>query len=949
MAVSGLPTQRPNAISAAANVQVDELLGELFDGVALHDKTLQAGAREAPQPMVRQLRALYKQCRPALADYRALTPGPEINRLLGRLVALLQGQQPAQDSAPSTASESAALITSLAAQRIRSSSDLRVQAADIRRIAGLAEAEMEYHYSERLAAQVLRNSHIPTLENDGSNALARLRTALAGFPYLDSYEQLVRAELRLLSLPVRARFLRASAQSCAASADINHGLRRLQAQLDQLAQQRGWRLQQHLGPGQRVALCGCGPLPITGLMLHILSGAKIILVDCDPRALEQARHLVQALQERAVISPTGVQLRHADAAELRFVHASEINPSRPLQRCELACDALMVASLIPEAAKQELFTRLREHCPSQPLPVIVRSARGLTAELAYEATNTAGLSDLSVPYCGELWPENQLDASCPEAPLLYAPATVINTSELYYRLPLPVRGRVLSLDSISSAIEIESAIHLLYQATAAGSDSKRAHQAGANHVDNTPRFAFSDRPAIGETTTGTIMSTQCRSATRSWVFFIDPIEGSSYPVTETGYALLYRAFQRLQAEDIELFVVYPDAELHEGVDEHGMPALRVTAHRLLRFFAEPYTHYRSQRQTYTENADLGAARCHEEGPPLLLCLQDAEAVVFRQETGSETQRKRLLQALSHIERDTVVYLSPRLGLDPRLGSKVLPRELCPKHCPRSFHTDAQSDLATIEEKAAAALRFVREQLHAPQTVLVKPINGNNGVGIRVLGTDPLGGQHGTPITSASLQALLAQFGDLVVQEYLPSVRLPADLKDTPPEAIPVDRRDFGEVRFLLIDGTLPRAPGGRELVFARRTPADHSLVADSGISRPTTLSAAERAFLKQLGRHYVRLGIYFGGGDLIRTADAARPFLFTDAARAVCGHAVVTGALNGDPYLIVDQVLDSLERRIAVQRKPDPTFVPYRGENGTMVPFYERVEGNGTAGASSNS
>jgi len=43
------------------------------------------------------------------------------------------------------------------------------------------------------------------------------------------------------------------------------------------------------------------------------------------------------------------------------------------------------------------------------------------------------------------------------------------------------------------------------------------------------------------------------------LFFIDPIESSSYPVTETGYALLYRAFLRARASGGEVYVAYPDA------------------------------------------------------------------------------------------------------------------------------------------------------------------------------------------------------------------------------------------------------------------------------------------------------------------------------------------------------------------------------------------------------
>jgi hypothetical protein len=129
-----------------------------------------------------------------------------------------------------------------------------------------------------------------------------------------------------------------------------------------------------------------------------------------------------------------------------------------------------------------------------------------------------------------------------------------------------------------------------------------------------------------------------------------------------------------------------------------------------------------------------------------------------------------------------------------------------------------------------------------------------------------------------------------------------------------DRADFGEVRFLLIDGEVPRAQDGKPVAIARRVPTDSSLVADSGISYATHLTSQELEFLARVGPLYRKWGIYFGGGDLIRTPDPDRPFVFTDAARSVCGHAVVTGALNNEPYLIIDQVLDSIGRHMCAAR-----------------------------------
>lgn len=389
---------------------------------------------------------------------------------------------------------------------------------------------------------------------------------------------------------------------------------------------------------------------------------------------------------------------------------------------------------------------------------------------------------------------------------------------------------------------------------------------------------------------------------------IDRIEDSSYPVTETGYALVYRAWLR----GAEVYVAYPDA----GWRETPAGALYVLAQRVVSFVDAPYCCYRSQRSDYRAGAGAGSARCHVELEHGELLLNTLDAVVWRQETGEPERATKLLQALARLEQrgDTLMYLSPRIALDPRMGSKNLPHLFDAKLTPRTHHTSATTH--GIRDKAREAVRFMREQLGEPETVIAKPLNGNNGVGVHVLGRDPV--THTRPYAVDDVErwlALLERHGDLVVQEYIPSVRSPVG--DTPEalSAVPQDRHDFGEIRFLLIDGDVPRDAEGKPLLVARRVPAPHSLIADSGISYPTSLSAAELAFLERLGPVYRRLGIYFGGGDLIRTPDPARPFVFTDAARHVCGHAVVTGALNGAPYAIVDRVLDSVERRVT-QRRP---------------------------------
>src|SRR5262245_11359533 len=108
------------------------------------------------------------------------------------------------------------------------------------------------------------------------------------------------------------------------------------------------------------------------------------------------------------------------------------------------------------------------------------------------------------------------------------------------------------------------------------------------------------------------------------LMLIDRIEHSSYPVTETGYALTYRAFLRAAAQGGEVFVAYPDSTWMQATNGN----VRIQAHRVLSFAGAPYNLYQSQRDTYRPGAHVGSLACHEQAAAATLRLEELDAVVW---------------------------------------------------------------------------------------------------------------------------------------------------------------------------------------------------------------------------------------------------------------------------------------------------------------------------------
>ena len=463
---------------------------------------------------------LYAQCDVERGACGALAPNASVDACLRRLVSIARAEFHAVIDVHAVIDEATRFaLTRAVRDRIAPDPALRHRAEEIRAIAALAEAELEYHYSAILSAKLREAERetpngrpraafspqaidtaavgaardgFPTPGMDaawsgsardgfaahgigtsasasrrtglhaGVRALERepasdrfqaLRHALAPFPYIESYVQLIRAELRLLQASPAPLFLRDRAVS-RLSVIERRELRALQLQTEAFLAARGaWpaclaRLPpQSRGPepwGDRtIAVCGCGPLPISGLLLHAATGAELVLIDESARALDAARELVDALAGAGLLERSAMQFRLSDAAALRYGRGLPPHPDN------VPCDALLVASLIAQAVKLRLAQSLRAVAPSTALALIVRSAGGLCADLIYERVPTEQLGQLPLVFCGESVPRHQVFESLPAATaarcessalgsrelLVIADPQVLNSSELYYRMP----------------------------------------------------------------------------------------------------------------------------------------------------------------------------------------------------------------------------------------------------------------------------------------------------------------------------------------------------------------------------------------------------------------------------------------------------------------------------------------------------------------------------------
>ena len=446
-----------------------------------------------------QLKPLYDRCDPGKNDYSALKPSPIVNANLSKLVHCLCRHigrhgllaDEAIGSALQRTEEQDKLHLAVIRRlldRIEAEPGLGERARRLKQIAAAAESELEKHFADlinkRLESSFLPQGKLDSYKIKGLREQAKQRVQetkilnerelvglampdlalddealikiemtkilLSRFPYVRNYELMLLAELAMLQRPLTPRFAR-ERRLADKKGDVDDALiERLDLAAADIAAHFGpaWPLKESMFSQDRsctIAICGSGPLPMTALFLHLFTGTNIVLVDDDQAAVERSKRLIANLELVEILGPGVLTVVQQNAGHVHFQAPDMSGEASP--GMSLVCDAVMMASLVDHDAKASIAAQFSSDAGAPPL-LIMRSAAGLSAKLAYDPVPTETFGRSNLAYCGETLPATQVaihldrteaarqGVTCATSPdvLAIAHPDVVNTTEVYRRI-----------------------------------------------------------------------------------------------------------------------------------------------------------------------------------------------------------------------------------------------------------------------------------------------------------------------------------------------------------------------------------------------------------------------------------------------------------------------------------------------------------------------------------
>ena len=155
------------------------------------------------------------------------------------------------------------------------------------------------------------------------------------FKYFNNYRELVIAELRLLQVPFimqnrDAPYYYNSVQSFFESngilknilneKDDDEDARRMVTNYPEIF---GYKHFDDIS----FTFVGAG-FPLTGIILNIVTGARINLIDRDEKAISTARRFISLTNELGITQPGSIKLIHADATEVFYLPSNKLSSTR---------------------------------------------------------------------------------------------------------------------------------------------------------------------------------------------------------------------------------------------------------------------------------------------------------------------------------------------------------------------------------------------------------------------------------------------------------------------------------------------------------------------------------------------------------------------------------------------------------------------------------------------
>ena len=267
------------------------------------------------------------------------------------------------------------------------------------------------------------------------------------FKYFQNYADIVTAELQLLKVPAvlqnsKATYHYSSREELFDSNPVLNKLQKL-APKSQFATKFVACFPELFGyqnlKDLTFTFVGAG-FPLTGIILHIETGANINLVDYDSKAIRSATEFIALAEEAGIVRPGAMRLFHADATEVVYLPGSKLLPGMTRYdgaSCPPFCpmSPTMSGKIVVPTDILDLASALSAETTAKVIrvnaslvPIIrKRNVRGIS-EILYEHFSLSDHSGHTFRLAGEVTPPQKVASGATPAHLVTGLTSTVNVN-----------------------------------------------------------------------------------------------------------------------------------------------------------------------------------------------------------------------------------------------------------------------------------------------------------------------------------------------------------------------------------------------------------------------------------------------------------------------------------------------------------------------------------------